>query len=395
MQGVWVYEIGTSPYFTNVAPGEVPHLPTEAPSLEVFDPEEGEIDGGSPGFDRGQQVEYPTYEPEGGQIQVYPVQYQPNQPGNPEVVVVEDTDINVDVFSYNLGTCASSGNKCSQFADCKDYSSGYCCHCRPGFYGNGIQCTAEGKPQRTNGKLHGKVYVGSSPSPVEFTGNDLHSYVVVNEGRSYVAISEIPSSLGPSLQPLAAVGSVIGWAFALEQPGFKNGFSIIGGEFTLRAEVTFQPGNERLTIRQEFKGIDEHDHLVMSTTMDGRIPEVPYGSTVTIGPYSEIYQYSNNLITSSSSRDYVVNSPDGSTETRTYQWRQTITFQSCQHGDSWGDVKPTQLLSVDNVLAMYDPNEVMRFTMTNKIGDVNGGEPEENPCFTGRHGCDTNAICRP
>lgn len=85
-----------------------------------------------------------------------------------------------------------------------------------------------GKPQRTNGKLHGKVYVGSSPSPVEFTGNDLHSYVVVNEGRSYVAISEIPNSLGPSLQPLAAVGSVIGWAFALEQPGFKNGFSIIG-----------------------------------------------------------------------------------------------------------------------------------------------------------------------
>lgn len=70
--------------------------------------------------------------------------------------------------------------------------------------------------------------MGNAPSPVEFTGNDLHSYVVVNEGRSYVAISEIPDSLGPSLQPLAAVGSVIGWAFALEQPGFKNGFSIIG-----------------------------------------------------------------------------------------------------------------------------------------------------------------------
>lgn len=85
-----------------------------------------------------------------------------------------------------------------------------------------------GKPQRTNGKIHGKVYVGDSPSLVEFTGNDLHSYVVVNEGRSYVAISEIPDSLGPSLQPLAAIGSAIGWAFALEQPGFKNGFSIIG-----------------------------------------------------------------------------------------------------------------------------------------------------------------------
>lgn len=48
------------------------------------------------------------------------------------------------VFSYNLGTCTNNRNKCSQFADCKDYSGGYCCHCRPGFYGNGIQCVAEG-----------------------------------------------------------------------------------------------------------------------------------------------------------------------------------------------------------------------------------------------------------
>lgn len=70
--------------------------------------------------------------------------------------------------------------------------------------------------------------MGSSSSPVEFTGNDLHSYVVVNDGRSYVAISDIPTPLGPSLQPLAALGGVIGWAFALERPGFKNGFSIIG-----------------------------------------------------------------------------------------------------------------------------------------------------------------------
>lgn len=48
------------------------------------------------------------------------------------------------VFSYKLGTCANNQNKCSQFGDCKDHSSGYCCNCRPGFYGNGIQCVAEG-----------------------------------------------------------------------------------------------------------------------------------------------------------------------------------------------------------------------------------------------------------
>uniref|UniRef100_A0A671VNT0 Nidogen 1 n=1 Tax=Sparus aurata TaxID=8175 RepID=A0A671VNT0_SPAAU len=417
-RGVWVYEIGTSPYFTNVVAGEVTDLPAEATRR--------------PAYTDGQQVEYPHFESEGAQIEVHPVQYQPHQPGNPEVVVVDDTDINVDVFSYNLGTCANNANKCSQFADCKDYSSGYCCHCRPGFYGNGIQCVAEGKPQRMNGKVYGKVYVGNSPSPVEFTSNDLHSYVVVNDGRSYVAISEVPYTLGPSLQPLSALGGVIGWAFALEQPGFKNGFSIIGGEFTRQAEVTFLPGNEKLTIRQEFKGIDEHDHLAVSTTLEGRVPEVPRGSTVQIERYSEIYQYSNNLITSSSTRDYVVSLPDGSTETRMYQWRQTITFQSCQHGDSLRDMKPTQMLSVDQVFVMYDANnELIRFAMSNKIGDVNGEvmetvfvflfgslltsfpatvveclislnhmneyywQPQENPCFTGRHGCDTNAVCRP
>ncbi|KAL6101612.1 nid1 [Pungitius sinensis] len=396
LQGLWVYEIGTSPYFTNVAPGEVTDLLTEATSEEATGGDEVDTDARSIVYSNGQSVQDPPYEPEEAQIEVHPIQYQPHQPNNPQVLVVDDTDINVDVFSYNLGTCANSRNKCSQFADCQDHPSGYCCNCRPGFYGNGIQCVAEGKPQRMNGKVYGKVYVGDSASPVEFTSNDLHSYVVVNDGRSYVAISDISNNVGPSLLPLSALGGGIGWAFALEQPGFRNGFSIIGGEFTRQAEVTFLPGNEKLTIRQEFKGIDEHDHLVVSTTLEGRIPEVPRGSGVKIGPYSEVYQYSSNLITSSSTRDYEVSLPDGSTDTRTYQWRQTITFQSCQYGESLRDMKPAQMLSVDQVFVLYNENsELIRFAMSNKIGDINGGQPEENPCFTGRHGCDTNAVCRP
>uniref|UniRef100_A0A8D3E9P5 Nidogen 1 n=1 Tax=Scophthalmus maximus TaxID=52904 RepID=A0A8D3E9P5_SCOMX len=401
MRGVWVYEIGTSPYFTNVAPGEVTDLPTEATPQGAPGGHDEAIDARRATYTDGQQVQYPPYEPEGGQIEVHPVQYRPHQPEDQELInrlllLHFHGALSPPVFSYNLWTCANSRNKCSQFADCKDYSNGYCCHCRPGFYGNGIQCVAEGTPQRMNGKVHGKVYVGNAPTPVEFTSNDLHSYVVVNDGRSYVAISDIPQALGPSLQPLSALGAVIGWAFALEQPGFKNGFSIIGGEFTRQAEVTFLPGNEKLSIRQEFRGIDEHDHLVVKTSLEGRVPEVPQGSTVQIGPYSEIYQYSNNLITSSSTRDYVVSLPDGSTDTRTHQWRQTISFTSCQHDVSARDTKPTQMLSVDQVFVMYDANnELIRFAMSNKIGDVNGGQPQENPCFTGRHGCDTNAVCRP
>uniref|UniRef100_A0A8C6LQF3 Nidogen 1a n=1 Tax=Nothobranchius furzeri TaxID=105023 RepID=A0A8C6LQF3_NOTFU len=383
LRGVWVYGIGTSPQFRNVVPGVVTDLPAE--TVDTQQHTDGQV----------------KYSPAAEQIEINPLRYQPQ---NPEVVVVEDPEINVDVFSYNLGSCANNRNKCSQFADCRDYASGFCCHCRPGYYGNGLQCVAEGKPQRMNGKLRGKVFVENSPSPVEFNGNDLHSYVVVNDGRSYVAISDIPTSVGPSLMPLLALSNVIGWVFALEQPGFRNGFSIIGGEFTRQAEVTFQPGNEKLIIRQEFEGTDELDHLVVSTTMDGRVPAVPPGSTVQIDPYTDVYQYDSNLITSSSTRYYTVTNPDGSVETRSYQCRETITFQSCQHDESLRDVT-TQMLKVDQIFVLYDVNNnLLRYAMSNKIGDVNeiwskthfnNNAVLENPCFTGRHGCDTNAVCRP
>lgn len=96
LRGVWVYEIGTAPYFSNVAPGEVSDLPTEAAQQLAPEGYEGAIDARRTVYTGGQQVEYPPYVSEVGQIEVHPVQYQPHQPGNPEVVVVDDTDINVD-----------------------------------------------------------------------------------------------------------------------------------------------------------------------------------------------------------------------------------------------------------------------------------------------------------
>ncbi|XP_071206983.1 nidogen-1-like isoform X2 [Salvelinus alpinus] len=474
-RGVWVYEIGTSPFFSSITPGQVTNLsPEEGVAVGQVEPVP-EFPPRNTG--EQQEIEFPPYEEEEETPEpelpptVHPVQYQPRypvapeppqprypepvqtsypepvqtiypepvqtsypepvqtrypepvqtrypetvqtrypepvqpaqlqpphyQPQTPQVVVVDEDDaLDVDVFAYNSETCTSNRQKCSSFADCKDYTNGYCCHCRPGFYGNGKDCVAEGKPQRMNGKVNGRVFVGNSPSPLEFSNNDLHSYVVANDGRAYVAISTIPAGLGPSLQPLSSLGGVIGWAFALEQPGYENGFSIIGGVFSRQAEVTFLPGNERLTIKQEFKGIDEHDHLVVSTELEGRLPEVPHGSTVQIDPYKEIYQYGSNLITSSSNRDYTVSLPDGGVQTKTYHWRQTITYQSCPNDEAVRAVQPTQQLSVDQIFVMYDSdNQLIRYAMSNKIGSIHSGPPEQNPCFTGRHGCDTNAACRP
>ncbi|MGH0139077.1 UNVERIFIED_CONTAM: hypothetical protein FKN15_068558, partial [Acipenser sinensis] len=420
-QGVWVYEIGTSPYFTDIAPGEVSAFPedpdttreetqlwedpsyddevTEFPAPAVVEREEQQRvpyplpenqqpetkdHYGIPKVDLEGQEPTGAKEPHHAEpyVLVQPVQFQLDRqqypPQYPQVVVDVEDEFDVNVFQYNPDTretCSNSRHKCSNFADCRDYSTGYCCHCRSGFYGNGKHCLAEGKPQRMNGKVNGRVFVGNNPTPVEFSNNDLHSYVVANDGRAYVAISSIPESVGPSLTALSSLGGIVGWAFALEQPGYKNGFSITGGEFQRKAEVTFLPGNERFHITQDFKGIDEHEHLVVNTELDGRLPEIPAGSTVQIEPYTDIYQYSNTVITSSSTREYTVTFPDGRTQTSSYQWRDTITFQDCRHDDGTRSIPTPQQLAVDNIFVLYDSSaQLMRYATSNKIGSISGGE---------------------
>uniref|UniRef100_A0A8C2PX45 Nidogen 1a n=1 Tax=Cyprinus carpio TaxID=7962 RepID=A0A8C2PX45_CYPCA len=380
-RGVWVYEIGTFPHFSDIAPGEVPDFPLDSHLHRST----GSHSHQHPVYpDLDEVYHRPEHPPP---IQVHTVQFRPERPAVVEIENEENFEDNV--FTYNSGECGRQ--KCSRFGECRSYRSGRCCRCTPGYSGNGVQCVPDGVPQRMHGKVSGRVFVGDSPVPVDFISNSLHTYVVLNEGRAYVAISDIPAIIGFSLQPLSSVGEIIGWMFALQQPGFKNGFSIIGGEFRRKADVTFQPGGERLTISQEFKGINEHDHLMVDTRLEGQIPEVPQGATVQIDPYTEIYQYSTNLITASFTRKYVISLQDGSTQRRSYQFRETITFQGCQHDEAVRAVPPTQVLSVDQVFVKYYMDEqLMRYATRNKIGDGN-----ENACFTGRHSCDTNAICRP
>lgn len=77
------------------------------------------------------------------------------------------------------------------------------------------------------------------------------------------------------------------------------------------------------------------------------------------------------MITSSSNRDYTITPPDGDVQTRSYQWRQTITFQSCQHDEATRAALSTQQLSVDQIFVMFDAdNHLIRYAMSNKIGSV-------------------------
>nr|XP_060609844.1 nidogen-1 [Anolis sagrei ordinatus] len=333
----------------------------------------------------------------------FPAQQFPQQHG--QIIDVEEVDETGIVFRYSTDvqqTCANNRHQCSVHAVCTDYPNGFCCSCITGYKGNGRQCVAEGSPQRVNGKVKGRILVGNNPVPIVFENTDLHSYVVMNHGRAYTAISTIPETLGFSLLPLAPIGGVIGWMFAVEQQGYKNGFSVTGGEFTRQAEVTFLNTNEKLTIKQKFSGIDEHGHLTIDTQLEGKVPEIPFGSSVHIEPYTELYHSSSSVITSSSTREYTVTEPErgGTSPTYTvpYQWRQTISFDECIHDDSHHPVSATQQLSVDSIFVLYNTDEqILRYAMSNSIGPIDGsGEGRsQNPCYTGTHGCDTNAVCRP
>ncbi|XP_041821737.1 nidogen-2 [Chelmon rostratus] len=335
-------------------------------------------------------------------VDVYPPHRNepPLSPGG-HVVSVDEDDVDFDtgVIQYtteNKETCARFQQQCSQNALCSDYATGFCCHCRPGFYGNGRQCLPEGAPQRVSGKVSGTVTVGLTP--VELNNIDLHAYIVVGDGRAYTAISEVPEPVGWALMPLAPIGELFGWLFALELPNSQAGFKITGAEFTRHAEVIFYPGNQRLSIIQTGRGLDDHNHLTVDTVLSGSVPFLPPGAEVTMDPFKETYQYYPSVATSTSVREFSVVSAERGSESFSFQLKQNITYRDCRH-DSRAVTPETLQITMERVLVMYVKEErILRYAITNKISPV-GVEPTGpelvNPCYAGNHDCDTTAQCIP
>ncbi|KAB1277537.1 Nidogen-2 [Camelus dromedarius] len=277
------------------------------------------------------------------------------------------------VFTYNAAhkeTCEHNHERCSRHAFCTDYATGFCCHCQSRFYGNGKHCLPEGAPHRVNGKVSGQLRVGHMP--VHFTDVDLHAYIVGNDGRAYTAISHIPQPAAQALLPLTPIGGLFGWLFALEKPGWENGFSLTGATFIHDMEVTFYPGEERVRITQTAEGLDPENYLSIKTNIQGQVPYIPANFTAHIAPYRELYHYSDSVVTSTSSRDYSLTFGTIN-QTQSYRVHQNITYQTCRHAPRRWAVPTTQQLNVDRVFALYtDEEKVLRFAVTNQIGPVEG-----------------------
>uniref|UniRef100_A0A8C1GIX5 Nidogen 2a (osteonidogen) n=1 Tax=Cyprinus carpio TaxID=7962 RepID=A0A8C1GIX5_CYPCA len=332
-------------------------------------------------------------------LQVYPNRVQDVPPSGGQVFSVEEkVDFDSGVIHYstdNKETCERFQQQCSQNAHCTDYSTGFCCHCNSGFYGNGQHCLPNGAPHRVNGKVRGTVLVGGTA--VQLDSIDLHAYIVVGDGRAYTAISEVPEPVGWALMPVAPIGGLFGWLFALELPNSLNGFSITGAEFTRRADVIFYPGNQRLSIVQTATGLDTQNYLNVDTHLQGSVPFIPPGATVQMEPFKDTYHYYPSLITSTSVREFTVTSAENGAETHSFQVKQNITYRDCTHGPR--SRLETLELRMERIFVMYVKEErILRYAITNKIGPLGAGDPEPedvNPCYSGNHDCDTTAQCVP
>nr|XP_019960182.1 PREDICTED: nidogen-2 isoform X7 [Paralichthys olivaceus] len=370
----------------NVEPAERQYVP--------YNPPEAVVERGA------QQEQQPQVPLE--VVNVYPPhRNEPRLSPGGHVVSVDEEDVDFDtgVIQYtteNKETCARFQQQCSQNAFCSDYATGFCCHCQPGFYGNGRHCLPEGAPQRVSGKVSGTVTVGSTP--VQLNNIDLHAYIVVGDGRAYTAISEVPEPVGWALMPVAPIGELFGWLFALELPNSQAGFKTAGAEFTRRAEIIFYPGNQHLSIIQTGRGLDDHNHLTVDTVVSGSVPFLPPGSEVSMNPFKETYQYYPSVVTSSSVREFSVVSAERGSESFSFQLKQNITYRDCTHGNR-GAALETLQITMERVFVMYVKEErILRYAITNKISPV-GAEPTGteviNPCYAGTHDCDTTAQCIP
>ncbi|XP_052009773.1 nidogen-2-like [Xyrauchen texanus] len=334
-------------------------------------------------------------------LQVYPNRLKgvpPHTSGGQVFSVEEKVNFDSEVIQYstdNKETCERFQQQCSQNARCMDYSTGFCCHCNSGFYGNGHHCLPNGAPHRVNGKVRGTISVGGTL--IQLDSIDLHAYIVVGDGRAYTAISEVPELLGWSLMPVSPIGGLFGWLFALELPNSFNGFSITGAEFTRRADVTFYPSNQRLSIVQTATGLDTQNYLSVDTHLQGSIPFIPPGATVQMEPFKDTYHYYPSLITSTSVHEFTVVSVENGAETFTFQVKQNITYRDCSHGPR--SRLETQELRMERIFVMFVKEErILRYAITNKIGPVGARDPEPenvNPCYSGNHDCDTTAECVP
>ncbi|XP_054720525.1 nidogen-2-like [Uloborus diversus] len=298
--------------------------------------------------------------------------------GNVMPADLESSPNNEDRPDGQSATCADTLLPCSPHSTCIDHpeKDGFCCVCKDNYFGNGRNCAEKNSPQRMNGKVSGMI------NDVQLQDADLHAYIVTEDGRTYTAISRVPSAVGSDLQILTPLGAVVGWLFAVSRSGAPNGFTITGGAFNRTVEVDFPQSGHHVFIEESFLGPDVFNYMRVQVKIRGTLPSIPDGSKIEIPDYEEEYtRISEGLIRSHASRSYRL---EGNNLEVPFTLDQTITYSECEV-----PMLTTRLKVARNFIVYDGQEQIVRYAMTNKISPLS----VEDPCKEGRHQCEPNSNC--
>ncbi|XP_013187804.1 nidogen [Amyelois transitella] len=298
-------------------------------------------------------------------------------------VDVPDLYNQTDDLEEESKTCAQSGpSMCHMQARCVDYQAGICCQCNDGFYGNGKSCIKDDVPVRVHGKITGSI------NQIQLNDIDIQAYVVVADGRSYTALSQLPPGLGNSLQFLTVLDTTIGWLFAKPSGYARNGYQLTGSVFNHSAEIYFPKTGDRIIINQEYLGHDVFDQITIDIQIRGSLPVLPDRTKLDVAEYEEQYTIVEpGIVRSQSTRKFTNRNTDQEYE---QVLTQSFSYNPCRFAPvSEEDVAPTTLKISKNYLGYEHNDQIVRYGTSNKITPLG----HEDPCIQGRQSCGPHSSC--
>ncbi|KAK9507915.1 hypothetical protein O3M35_007676 [Rhynocoris fuscipes] len=277
-------------------------------------------------------------------------------------------------------TCFVGATNCHSNAECIEEPEGYCCRCQPSYFGNGRTCLEREVARRIFGKL--KLFVQEEP----LEDLDFHGYIVTKDGKIYIAVNNLPESLGYKIQLLFTLDSFVGWLFGSPKGDAKNGYMLTGGVVNHTADITFDD-YYRVSIKQRYSGLNLFDHIKMEGEVYGTLPDIPKDVVVQMPDFKELYTRTGPGEFRSSQK-YEIQLGNGQTHRMNVD--QTFNFiEYCKAAEK--DMISMRMDSVKNYINYDRDQSILRFASFNKI--FKGTENTDDPCIEGRRHCVANSSC--
>eukprot|EP00095_Tigriopus_kingsejongensis_P011899 snap_masked-scaffold111_size354240-processed-gene-1.0 protein:Tk11899 transcript:snap_masked-scaffold111_size354240-processed-gene-1.0-mRNA-1 annotation:"hypothetical protein DAPPUDRAFT_314322" len=288
-----------------------------------------------------------------------------------ENVVEPKVDPRPEFQPETADSCAIGSSLCHSQGRCMDHNPGFCCQCDRNWFGNGQTCLPFGVPQRVNGLVSGDI------NSISFENQDLHCYVVTEDGRTYTAISKVPTRIGPEMRGLTPLGSPIAWLFSQPVQGAKNGFDVTGGVLNYTGIVRFPDTGHSVTIQLSFLGLDAFDYLKVEGNIRGTLPPInPPTADIILEDYTEEFTKTRpGEITAQSQRSFRI---DGTNTVINFEMEHQIRYQGCDYEPANPETRTTRFKSTRNYIVYDGAEQVVRYAMTSQVIPLGAGE---DPCL--------------